>query len=187
MTTPSDGALVQRLRTGDIQAFSELVVRYQQFVYNVCWRMLGEHNEAEDLTQEAFIRAYQRMDTFDNTRPFGPWIRRIAANMCLNHIQRRPPAMMPLDDEQDRLLRPSGVNPENARQRAETKEAIHRALLELPPHYRAVIELRHFQQLSYEEMAAALNLPLNTAKSHLFRARKQLGKMLAEARCLQKT
>jgi len=84
MPDPSDRDLALRARRGDAEAFGELVRRYQASVFNVCYRLLGERREAEDLAQEAFIRAYERLDTFDADLPFGPWMRRVAANLCLN-------------------------------------------------------------------------------------------------------
>jgi len=151
---------------------------YQVSVFNVCYRLLGERREAEDMAQEAFIRAYERLNTFDVERPFGPWIRRVAANLCLNRLEARPPVHVELDEERDETGRWEQGDPARARERAESAEAVRAALLSLPPHYRAVVELRHFQDLSYAEIAEALNLPLSDVKSHLFRARKLLAEKL---------
>lgn len=176
---PSDQALVERLGHGDREAFGPLVQRYQASVYNVCYRLLGERAAAEDLAQEAFIRAYQRLHHYDPQRPFGPWIRRIAVNLCLNHLEARRPAALALDDERDApLAAPATHDPAAAQVRAEEAAAVRAAILSLPPHYRAVIELRHFQDLSYAEIAATLNLPVSDVKSHLFRARKLLARLL---------
>ena len=87
MSAPSDRDLIQRARRGDAEAFGELVVRYQVSVFNVCYRILHERLEAEDMTQETFLRARDRLQTFDDERLFGPWIRRVAANVCLNHLE----------------------------------------------------------------------------------------------------
>lgn len=173
-----DGSLVLRTLQGDTHAFGALVCRYQRPVFNVCFRLLGERCEAEDLAQEAFVRAYQRLRLFDPQRPFGPWIRRVAANLCYNHLQRNQAQLSPLEDEQD-FVSDNTTNPELTAERNERSAAIRRALLQLPPHYRILLELRHFQDLSYEEIAVELELPLNTAKSQLFRARKKLAELLA--------
>ncbi len=85
MVDPTDRDLVLRTRRGEVEAFGEVVARYQVAVFNVCYRMLGERMEAEDLAQETFIRAYKRLETFNVERPFGPWIRRAATKVCLNH------------------------------------------------------------------------------------------------------
>ena len=87
MNAPSDRDLILRTKRGETEAFGELVTRYQTSVFNVCYRILHERGEAEDLAQEAFIRAYDRIHTFDIEREFGPWIRRVAANLCLNHLE----------------------------------------------------------------------------------------------------
>ena len=180
MLDTSDPALVRRTRAGEVQAFGGLVQRYQQSVFGVCYRLLGDRAEAEDLTQEAFIRAYQRLDSFDLSRPFGPWMRRLAANVCVNHLQLRRQIHLPLDDELEASAEtPSTGDPSAELESAQQSEAIRAALLRLPPHYRAVVELRHFQELSYAEIAAELGLPVSDVKSHLFRARRLLAQHLA--------
>ncbi|HEY1014592.1 MAG TPA: sigma-70 family RNA polymerase sigma factor [Herpetosiphonaceae bacterium] len=161
-------------RIGNADAFGELVRRHQGPVFGVCYRLTGERLEAEDAAQEAFIRAYQRLHTFDAGRPFGPWMRRVAANVCLNRLQARPPAQVPLDEERDWQPPNQGGDPQLAYERREDRERLREAMLALPPRYRVVLELRHFQDLSYDEIASALGLPLSDVKSHLFRARKQL-------------
>src|SRR5689334_10553246 len=98
MNAPSDRDLILRARRGEADAFGELVMRYQTSVFNVCYRILHERAEAEDLAQESFMRAYDRLSTFDIQREFGPWIRRVAANLCLNHLESQRVAVE-LDDE----------------------------------------------------------------------------------------
>jgi RNA polymerase sigma-70 factor (ECF subfamily) len=178
MGQPSDRDLARRARRGDADAYGDLVRRYQASVFNVCCRLLGERREAEDLAQEAFLRAHARLESFDLDRPFGPWIRRVAANVCLNHLQLARALDVPLDDERDAA--PRAAEPESARERAELSEAVRAALAGLPAPYRAVIELRHFQDMRYADIAAALQLPLSDVKSHLFRARKLLAEALKD-------
>jgi RNA polymerase sigma-70 factor (ECF subfamily) len=175
MPDPSDEDLVLRTRRGDSDAYGELVRRYQASVFNVCYRLAGERREAEDWAQEAFIRAYERLETFDSRLPFGPWIRRVAANWCLNRLARHRPPAVALDEERDRAD-PQAVDPAALSEQAERAAALRAALAALPPHYRVIIELRHFQELSYAEIAAALGLPLSDVKSHLFRARQLLAR-----------
>jgi len=174
MPDSSDRALVLRVRGGDSEAFGDLVQRYQTSVYNVCYRLLGESGAAEDQAQEAFIRAYQRLDQFDLDRPFGPWVRRVAANLCLNRLAGTRGPVLSLDDERDQAIQDTAPDPAAAREQAETADALRAAIAALPPQYRVVIELRHFQDLSYAEIAAELGLPVSDVKSHLFRARKLL-------------
>ena len=174
MNTPSDRDLILQARRGEAEAFGELVTRYQTSVFNVCYRILHERGEAEDLAQESFMRAYDRIHTFDIEREFGPWIRRVAANLCLNHIEAEK-VTLELDDERD--ADPAQL-PEAAQQVHESSEQIRQALASLPANYRLVIELRHYQEMSYEEITAELNIPLSDVKSHLFRARKILAEKL---------
>lgn len=178
MSQTSDGSLVSKTRRGDTDAFGELVQRYQHSVFNVCYRMLGERRDAEDLAQETFLRAYQRLSSYDDTRPFGPWIHRVAANLCLNYIKSQKPVAMVLDEERDNPKEEIEGMPEYQQEHAEKANMIRNAILELRPQYRAAIELRHYQDLSYKEIASQLNLPLSDVKSHLFRARKQLAQEL---------
>ena len=100
MNAPSDRDLILQARRGETEAFGELVTRYQTSVFNVCYRILHERGEAEDLAQESFLRAYDRLNSFDLKREFGPWIRRVAANLCLNHLESHK-ATAELDDERD--------------------------------------------------------------------------------------
>ncbi|MBI5822620.1 MAG: sigma-70 family RNA polymerase sigma factor [Chloroflexi bacterium] len=174
MNAPSDRDLILQARRGEAAAFGELVTRYQVNVFNVCYRILHERGEAEDLAQEAFIRAYDRIHTFDIEREFGPWIRRVAANLCLNHIEGQK-VTAELDDERD--ADPT-QRPESIVELKERSEQIRSTLASLPAHYRIVIELRHYQEMPYEEIAAHLNIPLSDVKSHLFRARKILAEKL---------
>ena len=179
MVDPTDRDLVLRTRRGEVEAFGEVVARYQQSVFNVCYRMLGERMEAEDLAQETFIRAYKRLETFEVERPFGPWIRRVAANVCLNHIQRRRPESYEFDEERDRSPAADRQEPETYLQGAQNAEEVRQAIVALPAHYRAVIELRHYQEMSYSEISEVLELPLSDVKSHLYRARKKLARLLS--------
>ena len=140
---------------------------------------MGERREAEDMSQDTFIRAYARLDTFDVERPFVPWIRRVATNVCLNRIKKFKPGQYQLDDELDEPIDRRNPGPEDQRIRVEREIAVRSAIVELPPHYRAVIELRHFQELSYLEISKTLNIPLSDVKSHLFRARKSLAQRIS--------
>lgn len=178
---PADADLIQRARQGHPEAFGDLVRRYQASVYNVCYRLLSERAAAEDLAQEAFIRAYERLATFDDTRPFGPWMRRVAANLCLNHLERLATPSLELEEETTQPQAgplADAQDPATLAEATQASDALRAAILALPPRYRAVIEMRHFQDLSYSEMAAALQRPMSDVKSDLFRARKLLAQAL---------
>jgi RNA polymerase sigma-70 factor (ECF subfamily) len=178
MENLSDRELVTRSLGGDLDAYSELVLRCQGPVFNVCYRLLGEQREAEDLTQEAFIRAYQRLASFDLARPFAPWIRRIAANLCLNQLKARPDCDLALDDWSETLSAEPEATPAVIQERVEGARTVHRLIVGLPPLYRAVIELSHFQELSYAEIGQVLHLPVSDVKSYLFRARRLLAERI---------
>jgi len=120
------------------------------------------------------MRAYDRLQTFDLEREFGPWIRRVAANLCLNYLESRR-VTAPLDEERDA---DQTLLPEAVTEVRERSEQIRAALSSLPPHYRVVVELRHYQELSYDEIAKELNIALSDVKSYLFRARKLLAEKL---------
>jgi RNA polymerase sigma-70 factor (ECF subfamily) len=174
MDAPSDRDLILNARRGDDGAFGELVTRHQTGVFNVCFRILHEHVEAEDMAQETFIRAHGKLGSFDTERPFGPWIRRVAANVCLNHLESKKNTVE-LNDEKDADESQSLEKQVEVRERS---EQIRAALASLPVNYRAVIELRHYQEMSYEEIALELHIPLSDVKSNLFRARKLLAEKL---------
>jgi len=179
MDEASDRQLVARTRGGEADAFGELVRRYQTSVYNVCYRLLGDPAEAEDLAQEAFLRAYRRLGSYDDQRPFGPWMRRVAANLSLNALQSRK-AAMPLDEEFDEIPGSPLEMPESSGERRDEVERVRRALLRLPGHYRAVIELRHYQDMSYDEIAGTLGIRPGDVRTRLFRARRLLADWLRE-------
>ncbi len=178
-----------RAQQGDAAAFAALVERYQTAVFNVAYRFMGSRQDAEDAAQEAFVRAFRALDTFDVERPFAPWIKRIAANHCLNRLEAAKirPAIaaadlsMPGEEAvtMDKWAHHS-PGPEQTLLAQEQVGRVRAAIAVLPPRYRAVIELRHFQQMAYDEIAAAMERPLSGVKSDLFRARRMLAEKLKE-------
>lgn len=178
MAESSDRDLVVQTLQGDLEAYGALVRAYQTSVFNVCYRILGNRRDAEDLAQDAFLRGYHHLERFDMDRPFGPWIRTLAANLCYNHLNQASPPSMPLFDEHDQPQKRAPETPEEKLIKTEKRERILDALWQLPPHHRIAIELRHFQDLSYREMAKELDLPINTVRSHLYRARNKLAALL---------
>lgn len=175
-----DRDLALKAVRGDHEAFGELVRRHQSGVYNAAYRMTGNRQDAEDAAQEAFIRAYRAIETLDPSRPPGPWFRKITINVCLNRLEKH--LMLPLEDEyivsHFSASTGIGMEPEPQVVERERSRKIHEALLTLPPRFRAVVELRHFQELSYTEIAETLSRPLSDVKSDLFRARKILAEKL---------
>jgi RNA polymerase sigma-70 factor (ECF subfamily) len=169
-----DEALVQRCLSGDTEAFGELVSRYERPLFNVALRMLRDREEARDATQNAFVKAWQHLDQFDRSRRFFSWLYRIAVNESLNRATRRRKAE-PLDEN---LVDGAGSPAEGA-ERSEQARLVERAVEQLSDTYREVIVLRHWLDLSYDEIAEALHVPAKTVKSRLFSARTRLGEILS--------
>jgi RNA polymerase sigma-70 factor, ECF subfamily len=178
MSSRDERALILLAVQGDHEAFGELVGRHQQAVFNVAYRVLGNVHDAEDAAQDTFIRAYQFIGKFDNSRPLAPWLKRIAVNVCLNRLEAQKPTST-LDDELAPAPDPN-PGPEAQIVAKDRQERIRAEMSRLPARYRAVIELRHFQDLSYEETARELKRPLSDIKSDLFRARKLLAERLKD-------
>ena len=192
MTLTDEQQLLQQARQRDetsAAAYGELVRRYQTAVFNVAYRLLGRRVEAEDAAQEAFLRAYRALDRFNLERPFAPWIKRITTNLCLNWLESARARTQLLAAEMAHPDQPVSMDdwaqtapsPEQTLVHEEQTTQLHEAILALPPRYRVAIELRHFQELSYEEMAEVMERPLSSVKSDLFRARKLLAEKMKES------
>jgi RNA polymerase sigma-70 factor (ECF subfamily) len=180
MSVADERDLVIRAQRGDVEAFGELVRGHQSAVFNVAYRMVGNRHDAEDLAQESLLRAFRAFGRFDPDRPLRPWLKRIAANLSLNWLQLS--RVQTTDVVTDMRFPGQGVvmmdsyaesrpMPEQTVIRRETAEQIRTAILQLLPHYRAVIELRHFQNLSYDEMAETLERSLTVDLSERVVAR----------------
>jgi RNA polymerase sigma-70 factor, ECF subfamily len=176
-----DSALVRQCLTGDAAAFETLVKRYQQCLFNVAYRMLGSYDDALDSTQNAFIKAYEHLERFDTSQRFFSWLYRILKNDCLNALRDRRPSE-PLPSEPLPLDLSGDAAPRDSLEARERQRAIQAALMKLSTDYREVVVLRHFTELSYEEIGATLGIPVRTVKSRLYTARQQLGGLLAEWR-----
>jgi RNA polymerase sigma-70 factor (ECF subfamily) len=172
MVSIDERSLAKRVLQGDRDAFGEIVHLHQQAVFNAAYHVLGNVHDAEDAAQEAFIRAYRFFDRFDLDRPLAPWLKRIVVNVCMNRLEGQIFSSA-LDDGTAPLPDPD-PGPELQTVVRARDEMIRNELKRLPPRYRIVIELRHFQDLSYEEIAKELKRPLADVKSDLFRARKLL-------------
>lgn len=154
-------------------------------MYNIALRITNDADAASDCAQETFIRAYRALHQYDPALPFAPWLYRIATNASLNHVQRWHAHESPVP-ELPESPEPDDAGPEQAAIRTEEVAEVLAAMAELPPRYRAALTLRHLQQLSYQEVADALGIPLGTVKTHLHRARGQLRARL-EARARQRS
>lgn len=169
MTEESDEALVRRCRTGDRGAFETLVVRYQRPVYNAALRMLRHPEDARDVAQVTFLKAYEHLGDFDPQYRFFSWLYRIAINESINHGKRRRSHEGLSGEERD-----SAAGPEQALGQDQFDGALQAAIMGLSDDYRAVIVLHHVVGCSYEDMASILDIPAKTVKSRLFSARQRL-------------
>ncbi|MGE5381485.1 MAG: RNA polymerase sigma factor [Methylocystaceae bacterium] len=178
----ADEVLVARALEGNVNSFEELVMRYQRQVYAVCYRMLGQKEDAEDLAQEVFLTVYEKLNYFDLKRTFAPWLYRIAVNCCLSRLRKnRKVVFVNFDDgiytEPD-IASDHWDNPELALERLEQKEIIQQALMELPESYRMVLILRYQLDLTNQEIASMLGITRENVEVRIHRARKALRKVL---------
>ena len=174
MDNGDDAELVNRCLSGDQLAFEPLVARYQKVLFNVALRMVGNYEDARDIAQTAFVKVFEKLDTYDPKYRFFSWIYRIMMNESLNHLQRRR-IHEPLD-----LNLSSTSDPQQDALALERSDLVRSALLKLPPDDREVLILRHYMELSYGEMSDALGIPEKTVKSRLYTARQRLANLLVE-------
>jgi len=167
-------AWIQRAMAGDQEAFACLVEAYQTPVYNLAYRMLGNAAEAEDAAQETFIRVYTRLDTYDSERKFSSWLLAIASNYCIDRLRQRRFGWLSLDELPPWRWLTSSSRPEEAVIRGEERDEVRQLLDQLPPHYRATVILRYWYDLSYQEIAEAMETTESAVKSTLHRARQML-------------
>jgi RNA polymerase sigma-70 factor (ECF subfamily) len=167
--------LVEACLRGDRHAFDELVDRYEGPLFSAAYRITGSVEDAMDATQDAFVSAYEKLHTFDPSYRFFSWIYRIAVNQSLNLVGRRR-QQTPINEGEPTEDR----NPAEVFDSTEVRGQIKRALLELEPHYRTVIVLKHLEGFSYREIGELLEIPEKTVKSRLFSARQQLRVILTE-------
>lgn len=174
---------VEATKQGDQDAFAELVYTFQDPVYNLCYRMLGESGEAEDATQEAFLRAYLNIARYDTKRSFKTWVMSIASNHCIDRLRKRRMHYVSLDDEPTAAalaLSSKDLMPEQATLQHERSELFQDLLLQLDPDYRVAVILRYWYDYSYAEIAETMNTTESAIKSRLFRARKSLAEIIGE-------
>jgi RNA polymerase sigma-70 factor (ECF subfamily) len=170
----TESKLISLAQDGDRSAFSELVRRHRLGVITVVYRMCGDTHLAEDMSQEAFLRAWKNLHSYMPTRPFKNWLLRIATNATLDVI-RRERETVPLEEDS---LSTTELNPERALSQKETSLRVQRAVLDLPPASRAVLVLREYEGFSYKEIAETLKIPLGTVMSRLNYARNALRQSL---------
>ena len=174
----SDGQLVTLVLNGRQEAFEVLVERYQKQVFALAYRLGGDYDEARDMAQEAFIRIYQELPKFDNSRRFFPWMYRVAHNTCINILHKRPKETVPLDNVYD-LSADAASGSGSGYEQLELTDTLESALQELPESYRLPLVLKYVGGFSYQEIADQMDLPVSTIETRLFRGRTMLKKALA--------
>jgi RNA polymerase sigma-70 factor (ECF subfamily) len=183
-----DRLLISQAQNGDVRAFRTLVERHQRRAFAIAVGLVRDENDAREIVQEAFLRVYRGLATFEGGSSFFTWLYRIVTNLSIDVI-RKPsrretdpvdPAVLDEIDEQPFLSRIDGADPFDVVRRAELRKKIQAALEELPPYHRGVILMREVEGLSYEEMAAAMGVSKGTIMSRLFHARRKLQRALAE-------
>ena len=187
MTREQETQIVRRVLEGDVNAFEDLVTEHEKGVYAIAQRMTGNAEDAADMTQETFIKAYNSLSSFRGDSKFSVWLYRIATNVCLDFLRsrsRKPTVSLSVEDddgeETQMDIADESQSPEQLLERGLTRDAVRRGLKSLSPEYRQILLLREIQGLSYEEIAEALALEVGTVKSRIFRARKRLCAFLLE-------
>jgi RNA polymerase sigma factor (sigma-70 family) len=182
-----DAALIKRALAGDQKAYKKLRIKYHEAIYNLIYRMIRDKDEVEDLTQEAFIKAFTSLSSFNDEFAFSTWLYKIATNNCIDYIRRKKLQTFSIDKpiesrESDFIyeLPDSTYEPDQELIDRQRKKMLEDAISSLPAKYRQVIHLRHVEEKEYQEIAAILKLPLGTVKAHIFRAREMLNKYLRD-------
>jgi RNA polymerase sigma-70 factor (ECF subfamily) len=178
-----EAAWIIRAKNGDDEAFTHLVETYQKPVYNLCYRMLSVHEEAEDAAQETFLKVYQYLSRYDPQRSFATWLLSIAAHHCIDLLRRRRGIILSIDaDEEGQVEIPdrSVPDPEQETMRRQAGESLHKRLKALEPVDRAAIIMRYWGDLPEVEIAQALHLTVPAVKSRLHRARRALAESLED-------
>ena len=183
----SDKELVEKARGGDQSAFEQLVVENQNKVYSLALRLVNDREEAADLVQEAFVKAWQGLSSFQGESSFATWVYRLTTNVCIDHLRtkKRREGVEPsvsLNDEESGWAEPADreSDPQLLLERSERGKALARALAKLPDWQRRTLVLRELSGLSYQEIGDALDIDLGTVKSRIARARLSLRKILLE-------
>lgn len=182
-----DIQLVARARLGDERAFRTLLEKYERAVFSICLRMVRNRDEATDLAQESFIRVFGSLDRYNPAYAFSSWLFKITSNLCIDYLRKRRIDTTAMDDPIDgekgeiqRQYASPDPTPEAVFDRREKMGRLEAAIASLPEHYRIMLILRHQEDLSYEEIAENLSIPLGTVKARIHRAREMLKGLLGD-------
>ncbi len=180
-----DYNLVQAALEGDEKAFARLLSRYKDAIYFMLLKMVNNRSDAEDLTLEAFGKAFKNLHQYSPTYAFSTWLFKIASNNCIDFLRKKKGTHVSIENNTEQnetseqlRLKSKDPNPEERLIRQQKAILLRRVVRRLKPRYQTLVELRYFREYSYEEIAKELNLPLGTVKAQLFRAREMLFKMI---------
>ena len=176
----SDEALIKAVKNGDCESFNPLIERYKLPLYRVMYRMVLNRDDAEDLVEEAFIKAYRSIKRFDTSRPFYAWLRRIAVNNAINFLKKERRNLTEPLEFVEKSLSNGRNDPVAMTQQKVLKERINQAMLKLPREFRTVLSLKIEEDLSYDEISQLLKIPKGTVMSRLARARQKLKQIFDE-------
>jgi RNA polymerase sigma-70 factor (ECF subfamily) len=182
--------LIERCLSGDQAAWEDIVRLYRRKVFNIAYKFVGRHDEAEDLTQDVFLKVFKSLRTFDRRANFSTWLISVSRNLCIDHYRsvRRERELVNHDVDVVTLARPTGVDtPQAMLERRDRVATLRTALDKLTPSLRAAIMLRDIQELSYQEIAERLGVPEGTVKSRINRGRTELARQIARLRERQDT
>ena len=189
-----DELLIRRAQHGDADAFEQLLLEHQKNVYNLCYRMAGNPDDAMDLSQETFLRAWRCLDQYQFASAFSTWLYRLCSNICIDFLRRRrrqqtvPLTFEDADGEEQTYAVPDAQPlPEEQVELKLTRETLAAAMAQLLPEHRAVLQLRVVNEMSYEQIADVLDIQIGTVKSRLSRARNQLKKILERGNLSRRT
>ncbi len=179
-----ESAWIAAAQRGDEEAFCRLVEAYQRHVYNLAYRMLGDGAEAEDAAQEAFVRAYTRLSTYQRDKSFKTWLLSITAHYCIDRLRQRRLTWLSIEQDEapPDLLVTNTPGPEDSLIHSEQEKIVGHLLSELPPDYRLPIVLRYWYDMSYEEIAEITASTVSAVKSRLFRARGLLADQMSHSK-----
>ena len=179
-----DFELVQKALLGDEKAFARLLTRYKDAIYFMLLKMVNNRSDAEDLTLEAFGKAFKSLHQYSPTYAFSTWLFKIASNNCIDFLRKKKGVHVSIENKEESensdpiKLKSKEPNPEERLIRQQKAVLLRNVVRKLKPRYQTLVELRYFREFSYEEIAKELDLPLGTVKAQLFRAREMLFKMI---------
>lgn len=180
MEVLADEALVKLCLEGDRAAFAEIVKRYQKQIFSLAYRLTNQVEDAQDLAQEAFLKIYQVLDKYDTSRPFFPWMYKVAANVCYTALRKKPQEEVPLEKviEFAPTIPQAATQPEDYTETKEVQRFVQQALAELPEKYKVPLVLRYLEDMTYQQIAEVMDLPVTTIETRLFRGKSLLQKRL---------